>query len=91
MGGNRWPSAAPGTTGNGDVAGEFVWLGQRAGSSESAKERFHGDLDELFIADRALTPPEIRHLMKLNKLAQSDVQVADAIVIEAAEKGVAAR
>ena len=91
MGGNRWPSAAPGTTGNGDAAGEFVWLGQRAGSSELAKERFHGDLDELFIADRALTPPEIRHLMKLNKPAQSDVQVAEIFGIDAAEKGVAAR
>jgi ferric-dicitrate binding protein FerR (iron transport regulator) len=49
---------------------ETLWLGQ--GLGEGA-ERFRGALDEVFVADRALTPHEIRHLMKNNAPAPTEM------------------
>lgn len=44
---------------------DTLWIG-RAPGGRSRSDRFHGDIDELFIADRALTAQEIRRLMKKN-------------------------
>jgi hypothetical protein len=45
-----------------------VWLGCRLGINNVRQDRFRGEIDELFIADRALEPLEIVQLMKNNKL-----------------------
>jgi hypothetical protein len=44
-----------------------VWLGCRLGNNGPRKERFRGEIDELFIADRAISPVEIVSLMKDNQ------------------------
>lgn len=44
-------------------ATDALWLGG---------ESFVGTIDELIIADRQLTPPEIRHLMRTNELLGTD-------------------
>jgi hypothetical protein len=47
----------------------IVFLGCRLGTDGSPKaERFSGQMDELFIADRALEPPEICRLLTSNQL-----------------------
>ena len=48
-------------------ASDVLWLGCRLGSDGALKERFRGQLDELFIADRALTPREIVTVMTENQ------------------------
>jgi ferric-dicitrate binding protein FerR (iron transport regulator) len=46
-----------------------VWLGCRLGGPHGVRyERFAGDMDELFIADGALSPPEIVQLMNANRI-----------------------
>ncbi len=50
-------------------ADDVVWLGRTAGKSTSDRGTFRGDIDELFIADRALPPQIIDELMSENKLA----------------------
>jgi ferric-dicitrate binding protein FerR (iron transport regulator) len=45
-----------------------IWLGCRLGTKDVRNERFHGELDELFIADRALQPQEVVRLMNANRL-----------------------
>jgi Concanavalin A-like lectin/glucanases superfamily len=50
-----------------------VWLGCRLGINGVRQDRFRGEMDELFIADRALEPVEIVSLMKDNQLPQSEV------------------
>ena len=47
---------------------DIVWLGRRLGPNGPRSERFRGDLDELFIADRGLEPQEIVSLMNDNRL-----------------------
>lgn len=47
---------------------DLVWIGRRLGPSGPRAERFRGDLDELFIADRGLEPHEIVSLMNDNRL-----------------------
>ncbi len=39
----------------GDTAKDWLWIGRRAGAVNAKKsnDRFCGDLDELFLADRA--------------------------------------
>ena len=44
-----------------------IWLGCRLGIKGEPKGRFCGDMDELFIANRALEPPEIVRLMNSNQ------------------------
>ena len=64
--------------GNAELAGsaeEALWIGRSLGGRESA-EHFRGALDELFVADRVLTPPEIRHLMTHNKPATPETLAA---------------
>ena len=48
-------------------ASDVLWLGCRLGSDGPRKERFRGQLDELFIANRALTPKEIVNVMTENQ------------------------
>jgi hypothetical protein len=47
---------------------DLMWLGCRLGTSGVRAERFTGQMDELFIANRALEPREIVQLMNDNKL-----------------------
>src|SRR5438093_13273031 len=44
-----------------------IWLGCRRGVKPEPKGRFCGEMDELFIANRALEPPEIVRLMNSNQ------------------------
>jgi hypothetical protein len=62
--------AAPATT---ESTYDTLWLGCRVGLSGPRKDRFRGDMDELFIADRALEPREIVELMKANRLSQPEI------------------
>ena len=51
------------------TANGTVWLGCRLGTKGALRyERFTGDMDELFIADGALGPPEIVRLMSTNRI-----------------------
>ena len=50
-----------------------LWLGGATGSSE----RFQGLLDELLVADRQLSPQEIRHLMRTNQLLSPETVAAN--------------
>jgi hypothetical protein len=47
---------------------DVFWLGCRLGVNGVRSERFCGEMDELFIADRALEPQEIVRLMNFNQL-----------------------
>ncbi len=47
---------------------DIVWLGCRLGISGVRTERFCGEMDELYLADRALEPQEIVQLMNNNRL-----------------------
>ena len=53
-----------------------VWLGCRLGIDGVRLDRFRGEMDELFIADRALEPVEIVSLMENNRLPQSELASA---------------
>jgi hypothetical protein len=53
------------------ISNDVFWLGCRFGVSGIRAERFLGEMDELFIADRALEPREIVQLMTCNELLQS--------------------
>lgn len=50
-----------------------IWLGCRLGIDRVPQERFRGELDELYITDRALEPLEIVGLMQNNRLPQLEV------------------
>jgi hypothetical protein len=58
------------------IANGSFWLGCRLGINGVRADRFLGDIDELFIADRALEPQEIVELMNTNQL-QSPSQLAE--------------
>jgi hypothetical protein len=45
---------------------DAIWFGCRVGNDGPRKDRFRGEIDELFIADRALGPSEIVQLMRQN-------------------------
>ena len=47
---------------------DVLWLGCRLGVDGQRNARFRGELDELFVADRALEPNEIVGLMRNNQL-----------------------
>jgi ferric-dicitrate binding protein FerR (iron transport regulator) len=52
------------------TADNRFWLGSRLGQSDVRTNRFAGEIDELFIADRALEPQEIQRLHESNQLPQ---------------------
>lgn len=52
---------------------DVVWLGRSPGKHNRDKGQFRGDLDELFITDRALSQPEIVTLMMQNALPRLEV------------------
>jgi hypothetical protein len=58
-------------------AKDSLWLGCRLGLNGVRAERFRGDLDELFIADRALEPQEIVRLMHTNDLRLNVAALTD--------------
>lgn len=47
---------------------DVLWLGCRLGTNGQRKERFRGEIDELFVTDRGLEPREIVSLMNDNGL-----------------------
>jgi ferric-dicitrate binding protein FerR (iron transport regulator) len=53
---------------------DALWIGRAVDDTNGA--RFRGALDELFIADAALSPQEIRHLMRDNKPATPEMVAA---------------
>ena len=55
---------------------DTLWLGCRLGLSGPRKNRFRGEMDELFIANRALEPGEIVQLMKNNQPLQTSLAAA---------------
>ncbi|MEO6003382.1 MAG: LamG-like jellyroll fold domain-containing protein [Opitutus sp.] len=57
---------------------DVVWLGCRLGNTGPRQERFRGELDELYIADRALAPQEIVQVMTENRIPASAIARADA-------------
>jgi len=48
-----------------DMVSEMLFLGS---GSRPQQSKFHGELDELYIVERALTPQEIQQLMNENRL-----------------------
>jgi ferric-dicitrate binding protein FerR (iron transport regulator) len=56
---------------NASTIGDTIWLGCRIGLNGPRRDRFRGELDELCVADRALAPQQIVHLMKGNQPLQS--------------------
>ena len=57
-----------------DASAEMVWLGRAPG--KHGKGFFRGDLDELFITDRALSQPEIVSLMTQNRLPRLELSAS---------------
>ena len=55
------------------ASSDVLWLGRVPAKNKRDKGRFVGDMDELFIADRVLTPAEIVSLMTTNALPRRDV------------------
>ena len=51
-----------------------LWIGRAAGRSGAGQ--FRGTIDELFVADAALSPQEIRHLMRENQPATPEMLAA---------------
>ncbi len=50
---------------------DVVWLGRMPGLRKKGERHFLGDMDELFIVDRALVPSEIISLMTQNTLPRN--------------------
>ncbi len=67
----HWLKQAPGANDPADSSEETLWIGG------SNAERFRGELDELFVADRALKSQEIRHLMQHNAPAPAEMLAAE--------------
>ena len=69
-----------------EMAKDIVSIGQRLGSPRQSTQHFRGEMDELFIVDRALIPAEIRRLMRENKLLQPALLVESSSSVEPAER-----
>ena len=54
-------------------ATDVVWLGRTPGKHNKDKAHFRGDMDELFITDRALSQPEIVSLMTFNAMPRFEL------------------
>ncbi|MEX2045049.1 MAG: LamG-like jellyroll fold domain-containing protein [Opitutus sp.] len=54
---------------------DHVWVGTRLKTNGPQQQRFKGDIDELFIADRGLDPDEIVHLMRTNAVPETALAV----------------
>jgi len=72
--------AAPGTeisakfsTPQTSAVSDTLFLGCRIGNSGPRKDRFRGEMDELWVADGALGPREIVELMKFNRPPQTEL------------------
>lgn len=50
---------------------DLVWLGCRIGNTGPRQQRFRGEIDELYIADRAFAPQEIVQVMTDNRMPVS--------------------
>ncbi len=56
---------------------DVIWLGRTPGKQNKDKGHFRGDLDELFITDRALSQPEVVALMTRNELPRLVASASD--------------
>jgi Concanavalin A-like lectin/glucanases superfamily/FecR protein len=56
---------------------EALWMGCALDANQTDQPHFRGSLDELFVADRALAPQEIRRLMEKNAPAPPETVAAD--------------
>jgi hypothetical protein len=59
------------------TAEEALWMGCALDANQTDQPHFRGSLDELFVADRALAPQEIRRLMEKNSPAPPETVAAD--------------
>jgi hypothetical protein len=64
IGGNLTQDVDPG-------ASDVLWLGCRLGASGPKRERFRGEIDELFVADRSLEPAEVVQIMDGQEMSRS--------------------
>ena len=62
---------------HGSALSDVLWLGCRLGANGQKRDRFRGEIDELFIADRGLEPQEIVSVMTDNRVPQTAVATAD--------------
>src|SRR5262245_48455585 len=51
---------------------DVLWLGCRLGGTLPKRDRFCGEIDELFVADRGLEPAEVVRLMESSEMAQAN-------------------
>lgn len=65
-----------------EAADDVLWLGRSLLTARQSAEHFRGDLDELFIADRALAPTEIQRLIKENQLGGATAVASDTAPVE---------
>jgi Concanavalin A-like lectin/glucanases superfamily len=56
---------------------EALWMGCNLETNQAGQPHLRGTLDELFVADRALAPQEIRRLMEKNAPAPAETVAAD--------------
>jgi hypothetical protein len=59
------------------AAPDLLLLGNDGERDHAATGNFRGSLDELYVADRALTPAEIQRLMSENRIADRVELAAD--------------
>ena len=50
---------------------DLLWLGCRLGGTGPKRERFRGEIDELFVTDHSLEPAEVVQLMDGNELGST--------------------
>ena len=74
--GKRARNGSPASPAIASLPLDTLWIGRNLAGSESTGH-FRGALDELFLADRVLTPPEIRHLMTHNRPLAPETLAAD--------------
>lgn len=60
-----------------DAEADMVWLGRSFAKHTKARKPFRGDIDELFITDRALSPSEIVQIMTQNSLRRLEISATD--------------
>ena len=60
-----------------DTDADVVWLGRSFAKHAKSRKPFRGDIDELFITDRALSPSEIVQIMTQNSLHRIEISATD--------------
>ena len=60
-----------------DTDADVTWLGRSFAKRAKGRKPFRGDIDELFITDRALSPAEIVQIMTQNSLHRLEISAND--------------